>query len=151
MHCLCPDQRFVVAIYIDTGLTGPYSATQWRCQCSAWRGWPPHSMCSSPHWQVGQSWFREKIVSRGPRTKAIAVSKFREKLSYRDFAKNIAFLGAKKRSPTCDRDISDSAIYTTAIYRAYTVLPYQHHTMRLESLQLKWTLGGSKCIFNESQ
>ena len=35
--------------------------TQWRCQCPAWRGWPPHSMCSSPHWQVGWSWFREKL------------------------------------------------------------------------------------------
>ena len=28
---------------------------------------------------------------------------------------------AKKWGPTCDRDISNSAIYTTAIYRAYTV------------------------------
>ena len=51
-----------------------------------------------------------KIVSRklGPR-------------SYRDFAKNIALLGAKKLGPTCDRDISNSTIYTTAIYREYTV------------------------------
>ena len=51
-----------------------------------------------------------KIVSRelGPR-------------SYRDFAKNIALLGAKIWGPTCDRDISNSAIYATAIYRAYTV------------------------------
>ena len=30
--------------------------------------------------------------------------------------------GQKKWGPTCDRDISNSAIYTTAIYRAYTVL-----------------------------
>ena len=52
-----------------------------------------------------------KIVSRdlGPR-------------SYRDFAKNIALLGAKKWGPTRDRDISNSAIYATAIYRAYTVV-----------------------------
>ena len=28
----------------------------------------------------------------------------------------------KKWGPTCDRDISNSAIYTTAIYRAYTVI-----------------------------
>ena len=41
--------------------------------------------------------------------------------SYHDFAKNIAFLGAKKWGLTCDRDISNSAIYTTAIYREYTV------------------------------
>ena len=60
-HCLCPDKWFVVAIYIGTGLTGPYSATQWRCQCSAELGWPSHRMCSSPHWQVGQSWLREKL------------------------------------------------------------------------------------------
>ena len=79
-----------------------------------------------------------KIVSRGPRTKAIAVSKFRKKLSYRDFAKNIAFLGAKKRGPTCDRDISDSAIYTTTIYRAYTVLSHWHYVAQVwvESFQI---------------
>ena len=41
---------------------------------------------------------------------------------YRDFAKNIALLGAKKWGPTCDRNISNSTIYMTAIYRAYTVL-----------------------------
>ena len=60
--------------------------------------------------------FREKIVSRELNAR-----------SYRDFAKNIALLGAtstkfaksvgKKWVPTCDRDISNSAIYTTAIYR----------------------------------
>ena len=32
---------------------------------------------------------------------------------------------AKKWGPTCDRDISNSAIYTTAIYRAYTVYNLQ--------------------------
>ena len=70
-----------------------------------------------------------KIVSRGPRTKAIAVSKFSRKIvsrelgprSYWDFAKNITFLGAQKWGPICNRDISNSAIYTTAIYREYTV------------------------------
>ena len=36
-------------------------------------------------------------------------------------SKNIALLGAKKWGPTCDRNISNSAIYTTAIYREYTV------------------------------
>ena len=61
-------------------------------------------------WQVGQSWFW-KIVSRklGPSC-------------YRDFANNIALLGAKKWDPTCHRDIYNSAIYTTHIYREYTVL-----------------------------
>ena len=68
-----------LAIYIDTGLTGPYSATQWRCQCSAQRGCPSHSLCSSPHWQVGSSWFRKKIVS----------SEQEQRLSqWADFAKN---------------------------------------------------------------
>ena len=33
---------------------------------------------------------------------------------------------AKKWGPTCDRDISNSAIYTTAIYRAYTVFSFLH-------------------------
>ena len=42
--------------------------------------------------------------------------------SYCDFTKNIALMGAKKWGPTCNRDISNSAIYTTAIYRAYTVI-----------------------------
>ena len=49
--------------------------------------------------------------------------------SYRDFAKNIALMGAKKWGPTCDHDISNSAIYTTAIYRAYTVLIYSTDTL----------------------
>ena len=53
----------------------------------------------------------QKIVSRelGPR-------------SYRDFVKNIAFLGAKKWGPTCNSDISNAAIYTTAIYREYNII-----------------------------
>ena len=41
--------------------------------------------------------------------------------SYREFVKNIALLGAKKWGPTCDHDISNSAIYTTTIYREYIV------------------------------
>ena len=78
-RCLCPDYRFAVAIYIGTGLTGPYSAIQWRCQCSAELGWPSHSMCSSPHWQVGQSWFREKL----------SLANREQRLSrWADFAKN---------------------------------------------------------------
>ena len=31
-------------IYVDTGLTGLYSATQWRCQNSTSFGWPSHSI-----------------------------------------------------------------------------------------------------------
>ena len=43
-----------------------------------------------------------------------------------------AKLAAKKWGPTCDRDISDSAIYTTAIYRAYTVYGVLHIASSLQ-------------------
>ena len=72
-------------------------------------------------------------------TKAIAVSRFCEKLSPTNWMQGVTAISrkiscswaprlqnsrnrwAKKWGPTCDRDISNSAIYTTAIYRAYTV------------------------------
>ena len=98
-------------------------------------------MCSSPHWQVGSSWFREKLSpanrNKGYRGEQISwkiVSRELNARSYRDFAKisrswaphlqNSRNQWAKKWGPTCDRDISNSAIYTTAIYQAYTVLGY---------------------------
>ena len=82
-----------MAIYIDTGLTAPYSATQWRCQCSAWRGWPPHSMCSSPHRLTGRlELVLGKIVSCGPTTKAIAVSKFRKKFSPSNWIQGVTLI-----------------------------------------------------------
>ena len=70
-----------------------------------------------------------KIVSGESRTKAIAVSRFREKLSPANWVQGVTAISRKisrswapkKWGPTCDRDISNSAIYTTAIYRAYTV------------------------------
>ena len=70
-----------------------------------------------------------KIVSGEPGTKAIAVSRFREKLSPVNWVQGVIAISRKisrswapkKWGPTCDRDISNSAIYTTAIYRAYTV------------------------------
>ena len=73
-------------------------------------------------------------------TKAFTVSRFRKKLSpanwmqgvtrfrekYRALrhhvCKNSRNGWAKKWGLTCDRDISNSTIYTTAIYREYTVL-----------------------------
>ena len=75
-----------------------------------------------------------KIVSGEPGTKAIAVSRFREKLSPANWVKGVTAISQKisrswapkKWGPTCDRDISNSAIYTTAIYRAYTVLWFRH-------------------------
>ena len=71
-----------------------------------------------------------KIVSGESRTKAIAVSRFREKLSPANWVQGVTAISRKisrswapkKWGPTCDRDISNSAIYTTAIYRAYTVI-----------------------------
>ena len=64
---------------------------------------------------------REQRLYRGEQISRKTVSRELGPTSYRDFAKNIALMGAKKWGPTCDRDISNSAIYTTAIYRAYTV------------------------------
>ena len=73
-------------------------------------------------------------------TKAIAVSRFREKLSPMNWMQGVTAIlrkisrswaprlqnsqnrWAKKWGPTCNGDISNSAIYWTAIYRAYTVL-----------------------------
>ena len=127
---------------MDTGLIRPYSVIQWRCQWSAFCGWPSHSMCSRPHFTGKPDWpradFAENCLPRAG-SKASAVSRFREKLSPANgvqgitaISRKIALLGvmsaklakwvAKKWGPTCDRDISDSAIYTTAIYWAYTVL-----------------------------
>ena len=66
------------------------------------------------------------------------MSRFREKLSPANWVKGVTAISRKisrswvqkKWGPTCDRDISNSAIYTTAIYRAYTVL------LRVASLTL---------------
>ena len=115
---------------------------QWRCQWSAFHGWPSHSMCSRPHFTGKPDWpradFAENCLLRAG-SKASAVSRFREKLSPANgvqgittITRKIALLGvmstklakwvAKKWGPRRDRDVSDSAIYTTAIYRAYTVI-----------------------------
>ena len=58
-------------------------------------------MCSSPHWQVGSSWFREKLPPanrnkgyRGEQILRKIVSRELNARSYRYFAKNIALLGA---------------------------------------------------------
>ena len=57
-------------------------------------------MCSSPHWQVGSSWFSEKLSPvnrnkcyRGEQILRKIVSRELNARSYRDFAKNIALLG----------------------------------------------------------
>ena len=58
-------------------------------------------------------WFREKYCALGHRV-----------------CKICEIGGQKKWGPTCDRDISNSAIYTTALYRAYTVLGGVHNLSR---------------------
>ena len=66
-----------------------------------------------------------KNVSGEPGTKAIAVSRFCEKLSPANWVQGVTAISRKilrSWGPTCDRDISNSAIYTTAIYRAYNVI-----------------------------
>ena len=81
-----------------------------------------------------------KIASCEPGTKAIAVSKFREKLSPANWVQGVTAISRKisrswvpkKWGPTCDRDISNSAIYTTAIYREYTVYKY---ALRMETMK----------------
>ena len=75
---------------------------------------------------------QEQRLDRGEQISRKIVSRELNARSYRDFAKilrswaprlqNSRNRWAKKWGPTCDRDISNSAIYTTAIYRAYTVL-----------------------------
>ena len=66
--------------------------------------------------RTGNKGYRGEQISRKIVSRELAPR------SYRDFADNIALLGAKKWGPTCHRDISNSAIYATAIYRAYTVI-----------------------------
>ena len=133
MRSSCPDQRSVARIYMDTGLIRPYSVIQWRCQWSVFRGWPSHSMCSNPHFTGKPDWPRADFAKNCPLragSKATAMSRFRGKLSPANgvegitgISRKIALLCAmsaklakwvaKKSGPTCDHDISDSAIYTT--------------------------------------
>ena len=84
---------------MDTGLIRPYSVIQWRCQWSAFCGWPSHSMCSRPHFTGKPDWpradFAEKLSPatriKGMRVEQISwktVSRERGPRNYRDFAKN---------------------------------------------------------------
>ena len=91
--------------------------------------------------QIGPEQISRKIVSCEPDQRHPPWADFAKKLSpvngvqgISAISRKIALLGvmstklakwvAKKWGPTCDRDISDSAIYTTAIYRAYTVFRF---------------------------
>ena len=76
---------------------------------------------------VSRKTFLPRTENKGNRGEQISQKIVSWKLGprgYRDLVKNIAFLGAKKWGPTCDRDISNSAIYTTAIYREYPVFSW---------------------------
>ena len=94
----------------------------------------------------GPELISRKIVSGEPGTKAIAVSRFREKLSPANWVQGVTAISRKisrswapkKWGPTCDRDISNSAIYTTAIYRAYTVLSSHCLTVAYHTLIPAW-------------
>ena len=80
---------------------------------------------------IAQHVFRPALTGRLELISRKIVSRELNARSYCDFAKNIAprlqnsrNRWAKKWGPTCVRDISNSAIYMTAIYRAYTVYIY---------------------------
>ena len=62
---------------------------------------------------------REQKLYRGEQISRKNVS--RESNELPRFREKYCAHGRQKWGPTCDRDISNSAIYTTAIYRAYTV------------------------------
>ena len=89
-----------------------------------------------------------KIVSGESRTKAIAVSRFCEKLSPANWVQGVTAISRKisrswapkKWGPTCDRYISNSAIYTTAIYRAYTVLYFDGTGSVMDYCCLCWLI-----------
>ena len=66
---------------------------------------------------------REQRLYRGEQISRKNVS--RESNELPRFREKYRAHGRQKWGPTCDRDISNSAIYTTAIYRAYTVSKYQ--------------------------
>ena len=149
---------------MNTRLIRPYSVIQWRCQWSAFRGWPSHSMCSRPHFTGKPDWPRADFAENcllWAGSKATAVSRFHEKLSPVNGVQGITVIWqkiallvamsaklakwvAKKWGPTCGRDISDSAIYTTAIYREYTVYCYLPRDMVDDVLVKKGDRGPSQ-------
>ena len=76
MRCLCLDCWFTVTIEIDTGLTGPYSATQWGVNalpCGA-----DHRTASWVPDRIDRAAFAKRCLL-STKTKAIAVSRFCEK------------------------------------------------------------------------
>ena len=90
----------------------------------------------------------QKIVSGEPGTKAIAVSRFSEKLSPANWVQGVTAISRKisrswapkKWGPTCDRNISNSAIYTTGIYWAYTVYGLPWITIFLWPKKYYWLI-----------
>ena len=70
---------------------------QWRCQWSAFRGWPTHSTCSRPHLTGKPDWpradFAKNCLVRAW-SKVTAVSRFHEQgpRNYCNLAKNFALV-----------------------------------------------------------
>ena len=80
-------------------------------------------MCSSPHWQVGQSpgrsWFREKLSPANGNKGYIAVSRFREKM----FAANWV-----QRVTAISRKISRSWAPKNGVQHATAIYPIPRYT-----------------------
>ena len=126
-----PRLTIAVAIYIGTGLTGPYSAIQWRCQCSAELGWRSHSMCSSPHWQVGNSWFRGKL---SPANREQRLSR------WADFAKNCLPRIGSKLIPWFREKYRALGRQKNGVQHATAIYPIPRYTRpRYIGLTLYWT------------
>ena len=108
-----------------------------------------------------------KIVSGEPGTKAIAVSRFRKKLAPANWVQGVTAISRKisrswapqKWGPTCDRDISNSLIYTTAEINVYQwkhmqiILAEYQYLPNIEtntwSIILVWNEGQNNIISNE--
>ena len=115
---------------------------------------PSRSMCSSPHWEVGSSWFREKLSPanrnkgyRGEQISRKIVSRELNARSYRDFAKNIALLGATSAKFAKSVGKKNGVQHATAIYPIprYTRPRYIRLTLYNEILQMSWQCNCVTC------
>ena len=93
---------------MDPVLIRPYSVLQWRCQWSAFRGWPSHSMCSRPHLAGKPDWPRADFAKN-------CLLWAGSKVTYRDFAKNHA-LGRHVRKISEMSGQKNGVQHATAIY-----------------------------------
>ena len=123
MHCLYHDQEFVVAIYIVTGLTGPYSVMQWGWVSMlrlTWLTIAQHVFQPAlTSWQVGKSWFGEKL-SPASQIKGYRSEQISRKLSPATGFKEVTVI-SRKYIALLDVMSDKFAIYTTAINWEYFV------------------------------